>query len=64
MKLDPDRLVRALSLAFATVCWKGQPDDADGIQALSDEFVEYIEGGKVPTIPLPDKASRGRLPKP
>ena len=62
--LDPERLVRAISIACASLCWKGKIEDTEGILGLSDEFLQYITGDDSSAIPRPDKATKGRMPKP
>lgn len=62
--IDPERLLRAFSVACASMCWKGKGDDTDGIQGLADDFYEYINGDDNTPMPRPDKLQRGQVPKP
>lgn len=53
---------RAKALAHAAQCWRGDVADVEGILALADEFLQYIEGNNA-VMPRPDKAIKGRIPR-
>jgi hypothetical protein len=47
----------------ACVSLKGE-FDAERLLGLADEFYQYITGDDDAALPRPDKASRGKLPRP
>lgn len=65
MSLDPveERHCRVMALMCASVSLKGE-FDAERLLGLADEYLQYITGDDNAALPRPDKASKGRLPRP
>lgn len=53
---------RAMALMCASVCWKGDPTDTEGLLSVADEFLQYIQGDTA-VMPRPDKLIKGQMPK-
>jgi hypothetical protein len=53
---------RAMALMCATVCWKGDPTDTEGLLSVADEFLQYIQGDDS-VMPRPDKLIKGKIPR-
>jgi hypothetical protein len=58
-----ERKYRAHALMCACVSLKGE-FDAERLLGLADEFYQYITGDDDAALPRPDKASKGKLPRP
>lgn len=54
---------RAMALMCASVCWRGDPTDTEGLLSVADEFLQYIQGDNS-IMPRPDKAIKGSMPQP
>jgi hypothetical protein len=53
---------RAMALMCASVCWRGDPTDTEGLLSVADEFLQYIQGDNA-VMPRPDAQVRGQMPK-
>lgn len=53
---------RAMALMCASVCWRGDPTDSEGLLSVADEFLQYIQGDTA-VMPRPDKLTKGQMPK-
>jgi hypothetical protein len=58
-----ERKYRAHALMCACVSLKGE-FDAGRLLSLADEYLQYITGDDNAAIPRPDKASKGKIPRP
>ena len=54
---------RAMALMCASVCWRGDPTDVEGMLGVADEFLQYIQGDNS-VMPRPDAQTKGYMPKP
>jgi hypothetical protein len=57
------RAYRATAIMAASISLKGD-FDAEKLLGLADEYLQYITGNDNAALPRPDKATRGKMPKP
>lgn len=49
-----ERIIHAIAICAASMAWKGEPGNVEGIMNLADEFADYISGVSGAKIPRPD----------